>query len=206
MKPAMGEAVRGSRVVSVSGGAGCGSMRVGDASAEASWRCRGALAGIVGSAVVGGRGRADRCVVVAGRRRSARGWWQRGEAGEGGGECVGPGPAALQAQGRAAGVEGESAGGVQQPVAQRLGFADGQLAVERERLGPGDQVLGDQRELQPDGVVGELAEREVLQPGLLGGADAVLGAGAGAVQALQFDRVAGAGRSAWPGSGGRRGR
>ena len=67
----------------------------------------------------------------------------------------------------------------------------GELAVERELLGPGDQVLGDQRELQPDGVVVEVAEREVLQAGLLGGADAVLGAGAGAVQALELDRVAG---------------
>ena len=60
----------------------------------------------------------------------------------------GPGPAAREAQGRLAGVEGQSGGGVQQPVAQRLG-SDGQLVVEREVLGPGDEVLGDQRELEP---------------------------------------------------------
>ena len=37
----------------------------------------------------------------------------------------------------------------------------------------------------------ELAEWEVLQAGLLGGADAVLGVGAAAVEALELDRVAG---------------
>jgi hypothetical protein len=122
--------------------------------------------------------------------RSARGGWQRGEARERGGEGVGPGPGALQAQGRAAGVEGEPGGCVQQSVAQRLGLAGGELAVERESLCPGGQVLGDQGELEPDGVVVEVAEREVLQAGLLGGANAVFGGGAGAVRALELDRVA----------------
>jgi hypothetical protein len=42
-------------------------------------------------------------------------------------------------------VEGEPGGGVQEPVAQRLRLAGGKLAVEAERLGPGDQVLGQQR-------------------------------------------------------------
>src|SRR4051812_24502878 len=76
-------------------------------------------AGAAGGVVVGGLARAG----------SARGWWQRCEAGEGGGQLVGPGPCAWQAQRRAAGVEGETGGGVQQPVAQRLGFAAGELAV-----------------------------------------------------------------------------
>jgi hypothetical protein len=97
---------------------------------------------------------------------------------------------ALQAQCRAAGVEGEAAGGVQEPVAQGLVFADGQLVVEREQLGPGDEVLGDERYLHPDGVVIKAAEREVFEAGLLGGADAVLGVSAGAVQALEPGRVA----------------
>src|SRR5215218_4522707 len=73
--------------------------------------------------------------------RSARGWRERGEPREGGGELVGPGPVAIEVQDRLAGVEGEAAGDVQQPVAQALGFAAGELAVEAEVLGPGDQVL-----------------------------------------------------------------
>jgi hypothetical protein len=103
---------------------------------------------------------------------------------------VRPGPGGLQAHDGAAGVEGQAAGGVQQPVAQRLGLADGEFAVEGERLCPGGEVLGDQRDLDPDGVVIEAAEGEVLKPGLLGGADAVLGVGAGAVQPLTLDGVA----------------
>ena len=58
-------------------------------------------------------------------------------------------------------------------------------------MGPGDQILGDQGEFEPDGVAVEFVEGQVLQPGLLGRADAVFGVGAGAVQAFQFDRVAG---------------
>ena len=121
---------------------------------------------------------------------SARGRWQRGEPGEAGGQRVGPGPGALEAQRRLAGVEGQAGGGVQQPVAQRLGLADRELAVERQELGPGDEVLGDERDLDPHGVVVEVAEREVLKARLLGVADAVLAVGSGAVQALKLDRVA----------------
>jgi hypothetical protein len=81
----------------------------------------------------------------------------------------------LQAQDGAAGVEGQSAGGVQLPVAKRFAFAEHQLALQAQALGPGDQVLGDQRELEPDRVERELAEGEVLDPALFGGADAILG-------------------------------
>src|SRR5207248_2615304 len=84
----------------------------------------------------------------------------------------------------------ESAGGVQQPVAQRFGLADRQLALQAQALGPGDQVLGDHRQLKPDGVQRELPEREVLNPGLLGRADAVLGVRPATVQALDLDRIA----------------
>ena len=53
--------------------------------------------------------------------------------------------------------------------------------------------MGDQRDLEPDGVDVEIAERHVVKTGLFGGADAVLAAGAGAVQPLKLDRVAGQG-------------
>ena len=49
---------------------------------------------------------------------------------EGAGELAGPRPAGLQPQHGLAGVERETAGGVQQAVAQRLGFANGELVVE----------------------------------------------------------------------------
>ena len=90
-----------------------------------------------------GRGR---CCRLAGQRAGGGSAASRAKAAA---SSSAQGQVRWQAQGRAAGVEGEPGGGVQQPVAQRLGFADGELAVEREALGPGDQVLGDQRELQP---------------------------------------------------------
>src|SRR4051794_14411450 len=79
---------------------------------------------------VGGRA----ALVVIGRARraeSARGWRQRGQAGEGGGQGLGPGPVAGEAQGGAPGVEDQPPGGVQEPVAQCLGFAGGELVGER---------------------------------------------------------------------------
>ena len=50
---------------------------------------------------------------------------------------------------------------------------------------------GDQRQLEPDGVEGKLAEREVLKPGLFRAADQVLGVAAAALQPLDLDRIAG---------------
>src|SRR5215207_10106820 len=73
---------------------------------------------------------------------SGGGWRQRLEAREGGGELAGPGPAGLEAQRGAARVEGQPSGRVQQPVAQRLGFAAGERAVEAQRLRPDAEVLG----------------------------------------------------------------
>lgn len=99
---------------------------------------------------------------------SASGFWERLQALKRGGELAGPGPARLDAQGCAAGVKGETSGGVQQPIAKRLGLAGRQRAVEAERLGPDAEVLGDQRDLEPDLVERELAKREVLKAGLLG--------------------------------------
>jgi hypothetical protein len=52
-------------------------------------------------------------------------------------------------QGEAAGVAGELAGDVQQPVAQSLGLADGVLAVEQQQLGPDGQIVGAERGFQP---------------------------------------------------------
>ena len=63
------------------------------------------------------------------------------------GEFEGPGPAALEAQPGGAGVEGEAAGDVKEPVAKALGFAFGELAGQQEALGPGDQVVCEEDDL-----------------------------------------------------------
>src|SRR5262245_58165575 len=107
------------------------------------------------------------------------------EAGEGRGEVVGPGPAVGDAQSHAAGGAGDAGGYVQQPVAQFLRFGGGQLAVQEQVLGPGEQVDGGQRELQPRLVDCEHAGGEATKPGVLAGTDAVLYAGVAAVAQLQ---------------------
>jgi len=84
---------------------------------------------------------------------------------------------------------GDPGGDVQQPVAQCLGFAAGELAVEQGGLGPGDQVGGQQGELEPGGVEVELAGREPAQPGDLAGADAVLDPGVRPVPGLQVGQL-----------------
>ena len=50
---------------------------------------------------------------------------------------------------------------MKEAVAQPFGFAGRELAGERQCLGPGDQVVRDEDELEPDGVEVEVAEGEV---------------------------------------------
>jgi hypothetical protein len=77
------------------------------------------------------------------------------------------------------------------PIAKRFRLADREFALKAQALGPGEQVLRDQRQLEPDGVEVELAEREVLKADLLRAADQVLGITSAAVQPLDLDHVAG---------------
>ena len=87
------------------------------------------------------------------------------------------------------GAPSASRGGVQQAVAQRLGFAAGQVTGQGEDLQPGDQVGGDRGEGAPGLVDGELAGGESAQAGVFGAADAVLDAGVGAVAGFQPRRA-----------------
>jgi len=73
---------------------------------------------------------------------------------------------------------------VDEPVAQALGLCAGELAGEQQRLRPGDQVVGDQHEAEPDAVVLEVAEGQVGKTRVLVVADVVLDVRAGAVAAL----------------------
>lgn len=90
---------------------------------------------------------------------SAGGFGQRVEAGERVGEVGRPGPGCLEAQVGAAGVEGQARGDVQQAVAQALGLGAREVAGQQEGLRPGEQVVGDEHQLQPDAVEIKVAER-----------------------------------------------
>ena len=81
----------------------------------------------------------------------------------------------------------DAGGGVRQPVAQGLGLSAVQLALigQQRRLGQRDQVGSDQRQLDPDGVDRLLPGRQVAQPGVLAGADAVLDPGVRAMAGFQ---------------------
>lgn len=61
-------------------------------------------------------------------------------------------------------ASGDAGGGVQEPVAQGFGFAVGQVAVEEQVLGPGDQVDACEGELEPGGVERELSGRNRPMP------------------------------------------
>jgi hypothetical protein len=74
-----------------------------------------------------------------------RGWWRRRsgrsreglDAGERGGEGVGPGPVGWDVQPAQALAVGDPGGGVQESVAQGLGFSLGEVAVQGEVQGSG---------------------------------------------------------------------
>jgi hypothetical protein len=100
-------------------------------------------------------------------------------------ERLAPGPAARQVQAQAAGVAGEPAGDVQQPVAEAFRFAAGERAVEQQPLRPGEQIPGGEDELEPGGVRLEGAEGEIVEAGVPAAADPVFDDGVVAVQLFE---------------------
>jgi len=100
-------------------------------------------------------------------------------------QFIAPGPVARQVQTELAGVAGEPAGDVQEPVAETLRLAAGELAGEQQPLRPGEQVLGDQGELEPGRVGSERAEGQVAQAGVFAAADTVFDNRVVAVQLLE---------------------
>ncbi len=87
-------------------------------------------------------------------------------------------------------MEGQAAGGVEQSVAQRLGLAGGQFGFERSVWVQAVRSWAISAISSETAVCSKPWNGRVGQAGLLGDADAVLGAGAGEVQALKLDRVA----------------
>src|SRR3990172_7120462 len=83
-------------------------------------------------------------------------------------------------------MPGEAGGDVEQPVAEPLRLAAGEVgAREQESLRPEEQVLADQHQLEPGRVRLEVAEGEVGKAGVLAAGDPVLAGGAGAVELLE---------------------
>jgi hypothetical protein len=96
--------------------------------------------------------------------------WQCGEVTECGGQICCPGPGFGDPEPGLAGGAGEAGGGVQEPVAQFLGFRGGEVAVQEEVLGPGEQVDAGEGQFEPGGVDGEDPGREPAEAGVLAGA------------------------------------
>ena len=67
-----------------------------------------------------------------------------GKPSERGGEFVPPGPVFGDAEPSLALASGDPGGDVQEPVAQRLRFTDGEVTVQEDGLCPGNQVVGGQ--------------------------------------------------------------
>ena len=109
----------------------------------------------------------------------------RPEALERCGERVGPGPIAIELEVGASPVTHELGGNMQQPLAKAFGLCGRELAGQADQLGPAEQVLGDQRDLEPGLVVLEGVVREVAHAGVLATTDAVLDARAAAVTQLE---------------------
>jgi len=64
-------------------------------------------------------------------------------------QVVGPGPVGRDVDPAVALAAGDPAGGVEQPVAQGLGFGLGQVAVQGQVAQPGEQVDGEGDDLAP---------------------------------------------------------
>jgi len=95
------------------------------------------------------------------------GRFERAESGEGGEEFVCPGPGVREVEGALASGAGDASGDVEEPAAEPLGLGEFEFPAERELSEPGEQVLGEQRELEPGPVgreclEGEPAEAEFL--------------------------------------------
>ena len=86
-------------------------------------------------------------------RRSVAQRLEGGEACERGGEFVSPGPVVGDADEHAAPAAGDAGGDVQQPLAQRLRLASGEVAVQQGGLGPGDQIAGGEGELSQTALI-----------------------------------------------------
>ena len=83
------------------------------------------------------------------------------------------------------------AGGVQQAVAEPFGFGAGEVAVEAEHSGPGEQVVRDEHEVSHAVLIANRAEGRFAKPGVFGVADLSFGAASARGRALRGRRCRG---------------
>jgi hypothetical protein len=107
------------------------------------------------------------------------------DAGERGDEVVGPGPVGGEAAAASSCGGAEVAGGVQQAVAEPFRLGRGEVAVEGEESGPGQQVVGAEGEVEPGVVDRERVRWQVGQAGGFGVADLSFGAATAAVERFE---------------------
>ena len=90
---------------------------------------------------------------------------------------------------------GDPGGDVQEPVTDLLRLGGGEFAarLQKDGLGPGEQVGGGEGEFEPGGVDLEVAGGEPAVAGVLAAADPVLDPGMGAVPGFQSGQLPGAG-------------
>src|SRR5215470_2918031 len=115
---------------------------------------------------------------------------QRADPLPGAGDRFGPGPVRGEFPAAPAPAADQAGGGVQDPVAQRLGLGPGEVAVESEELEPGEQDLRDHGRGQPGLVEGVAVGGEPADPGVLASADAVLDPGMDAVAGVDEGSLA----------------
>src|SRR5215212_711734 len=107
--------------------------------------------------------------------------WERAESGVRGVDRLGPGPGRVDVQDVSACGAHEPSGGGENAQPQPLGFVAGGGGGQREPGAPGQQVLSERADRDPDAVLVGVVEGQVTQPGVLRRADAVLDAGVAAV-------------------------
>lgn len=120
-------------------------------------------------------------VLVVGARGSWLGDGESGEAVMRAGDCVGPGPVRVDVQDTASGGVHETAGHGEDPQPESFRLVGAGRDREGEAGAPGQQVLGQRGDGDPDPVLVDTVEGQVGQAGVLRRADAVLDAGMSAV-------------------------
>ena len=110
----------------------------------------------------------------------------------GGGDRFGPPPSGVDRESGSSGAAGDAGGDGQDPLAEGVDFAAGQVRVigKADQFGPCDQICCGHDDFQSCRVRVEGVEREITQPGGLGFRDAVLHPGVLAVAQFQAGELA----------------